>query len=186
MTCLWYSHAPFIQATKTPQEIKGNIQAISDLLTVSSHIWLGAVLTETWQNMRITFGKMRSDFVLRISELKIPNSNNIIFLFLFILPPLYICSHLIFYLRLPQLLSRLLPCKCLTPHSAWQKWGPSPEEWPADISGLQHLQAGIILISPLSHFSTGLLASLEMKTNSLKAVTHAAGACCRQEKLALF
>lgn len=96
MTYLWYSHAPFIQATKNPQEIKCNIQATFDLLTVSSHTWLGSVLTETWQNRRI-FGKMRSDFVLRISELKMPNSNHIIFLFLFILPPCYLCSHLLFY-----------------------------------------------------------------------------------------
>lgn len=68
-------------------------------------------------------------------------------------------------------------------------WGPWPEEWqgyqqPDDISGLQHLQAGIILISPLSHFSRRLLSSLEKLR--LRAVTEAAGARCRQEKVALF
>lgn len=77
---------------KKPQEIKCNIQAASDLLIVSIHTRLGSVLTETWQNMRRIFGKMGSDFVLRISELKMPKSNHI-FLFFFILPPSYLCSH---------------------------------------------------------------------------------------------
>lgn len=97
MTRLWCSHIPFIHATKKkPQKMKGNIQATSDLLTVSSHTWLNPVLTETWQNMRRIFDRMRLNFVLRISELKMLKSNHI-FLFFFILPPSYFCSHLLFW-----------------------------------------------------------------------------------------
>lgn len=81
---------------KKPQEIKCNIQAISDLLIASSPTWLSSALTETWQNMRKDFCNMRSDSVQRISELKMANSN-LIFLFFFILSLSYLCSHLLFY-----------------------------------------------------------------------------------------
>lgn len=92
-------------------------------------------------------------------------------------------------LRLPQLLSILWPSKDLTPHPAWQRWEPWPEEWqgcqqPDDASGLQHLQAEIILISPLSFFKW--IIGFSWKIKSFKGVTQAVDAHCRQEKVALI
>lgn len=65
----------------------GSLQSHSDA-------WLCPVLTETRQNMRRVLGKIRVDFVLRISELGMSNCNCITFLFLFILSPSHIWSHL--------------------------------------------------------------------------------------------
>lgn len=162
MTRLWYSHEPFMHATKKPQEMKGNIQVASDLLTVSSHTWLGSVLTETWENMRRIFGKMRSNFVLRTSELKMPKSNHI-FSFFFILPHSYLCSHLLFYWGCHNCSRGFGHAKIWLPIQP-TRGGDHSQRNGKNINSqmiFQHLQAGIILISSLSHFSSGLLTSLE-------------------------